>query len=250
MKRIALMVIKLIWIAPYWFFQIWSWGKNDRHTEAEKFALLKKKKKNANRAGRVTIDAHGIENLPEKMGYVMFPNHQGMFDVLSLLECCPHPFTVVMKKEVSNIFFVKQIRILMKAQAIDREDIRASVAVIRHMTKEVLEGRNYVIFAEGTRSRQQNQVQEFKGGTFKSAINAKCPIVPVALIDSYKPFDTRSIEKVTVQVHFLPPLYYEEYKGMKSLEIAAEVQRRIQVTIRQNENKSGAGASAANVRKK
>ena len=118
------------------------------------------------------------------------------------------------------------------------------------MTKEVLEGRNYVIFAEGTRSRQQNQVQEFKGGTFKSAINAKCPIVPVALIDSYKPFDTRSIEKVTVQVHFLPPLYYEEYKGMKSLEIAAEVQRRIQVTIRQNENKSGAGASAANVRKK
>ncbi len=235
MKRIALMVIKLFWIAPYWFYQIWRWGKDDRHTEAEKFALLKKVTKNANRAGRVTIDAHGLENLPEKMGYVMFPNHQGLFDVLSLLDCCPHPFTVVMKKEVSDTFLVKQIRILLKAQSIDREDVRASVGVIRQMTKEVLEGRNYVIFAEGTRSRHQNQVQEFKGGSFKSAMNAKAPIVPVALIDSYRAFDTHSIEKLTVQVHFLPPLYYEDYKGMKSLEIAAEVQRRIQEAIRENE---------------
>ena len=179
----------------------------------------------------MSIQAHGVENLPEKMGYVMFPNHQGMFDVLSLLECCPHPFTVVMKKEVADVFLVKQIRRFLRAQAIDREDVRGSVQVIRQMTKEVKEGRNYVIFAEGTRSKHQNQVQEFKGGSFKSAINARCPIVPVALIDSFKPFDTHSTEPVTVQVYFLPPLYYEDYRDMKSLEIAALVRRRVEETI-------------------
>lgn len=227
MKRIALMVIKLIWIAPFWFARICLWAKSDKHTELEKFSFLKMVTTRANKAGRVTVEAHGIENLPEKMGYVIFPNHQGMFDVLALLECCPHPFTVVMKKEVANVFLVKQIRQLLKAQFIDRENVRGSVQVIRQMTKEVKEGRNYVIFAEGTRSKHQNQVQNFKGGSFKSAINARSPIVPVALIDSYKPFDIHSVEPVTVQVYFLPPLYYEDYKDMKSLEVAALVQRQV-----------------------
>ena len=181
------------------------------------------------------IQAHGIENLPEKMGYVMFPNHQGMFDVLALLECCPHPFTVVMKKEVADVFLVKQIRQFLKAQSIDREDVRGSVQVIRQMTKEVKEGRNYVIFAEGTRSKHQNRVQSFKGGSFKSATKAKCPIVPVALIDSFKPFDTKSIKHVKVQVHFLKPLYYNEYKEMRTTQIAALVHDRIQDTIDRHE---------------
>ena len=56
--------------------------------------------------------------------------------------------------------------------------------------KEVKNGRNYLIFAEGTRSKHGNHPQEFKGGSFKAAMKAKCPIVPVALIDTYKAFDT------------------------------------------------------------
>ena len=71
-------------------------------------------------------------------------------------------------------------------------------------------------------------------GSFKSATKAKCPIVPIALIDSYKSFDTGSIKPLTVQVHFLEPLLYEEYKDMKSVEIAAEVKKRIEKTIQEN----------------
>ena len=48
---------------------------------------------------------------------------------------------------------------------------------------------------------------EFKGGSFKAATKSKCPIVPVALIDSYKAFDTGSVKKLIVQVHFLEPIY-------------------------------------------
>ena len=39
---------------------------------------------------------------------------------------------------------------------------------------------------------------------------------------------------MTVQVHFLEPLLYEEYKDMKSVEIAAEVKKRIEKTIQEN----------------
>ena len=40
-------------------------------------------------------------------------------------------------------------------------------------------------------------------------------------------------EQVDVQVHFLKPLLYDEYKDMKTTEIAAEVKKRIEATITQ-----------------
>ena len=150
------------------------------------------------------------------------------------MEVCPVPFSVVAKKEVGNVPFLKQVFSCMKAFLIDREDIKQSMQVIINVTKEVKAGRNYLIFAEGTRSKNGNHPQEFKGGSFKAAMKAKCPIVPVALIDSFKPFDTKTISQVTVQVHFLEPLYYEEYKNMKTTEIAEIVHDRIQKIIDEN----------------
>ena len=122
----------------------------------------------------------------------------------------------------------------MKAYMLDREDVRQAMQVIIEVTKQVKKGRNYLIFAEGTRSKKGNQLGTFKGGSFKAASKARCPIVPVALIDSFKPFDTNTIKPVTVQVHFMKPLLYEDYKEMKTTEIAALVEKRIQETINAN----------------
>ena len=119
----------------------------------------------------------------------------------------------------------------MKAYMLDRDDIRQGMQVILSVANEVKNGRNYLIFPEGTRSRNGNEVQEFKGGSFKAATRAKCPIVPVALIDSFKPFDTNTISQVTVQVHFLAPILYEEYQNMKTTEIAEIVKKRIEKVI-------------------
>src|SRR5699024_10583317 len=130
-----------------------------------------------------------------------------------------------------NMFFLKHVFRVMGAYAIDREDVRQSMKVIQNVTKDVKEGHNYLIFAEGTRSRKGNKIGEFKGGSFKSAVKAGCPIVPVAIIDSYKAFDTDSVKPVTVQVHYLEPLYYDEYKMMKTTEIAEVVSERIRKTI-------------------
>ena len=185
----------------------------------------------ANKAGNVEIVSSGLDNIPKESGFIFFPNHQGLYDVLAIMEVTPVPFSVVAKKEVANIPFLKQIFSCVKAKMMDREDIRQSLQVIMDVAKEVKEGRNYIIFPEGTRSKNGNKVGEFKGGSFKAATKAKCPIVPVALINAFKPFDTKSIEQVKVQVHFLEPLYYEDYKEMKTTEIAHLVQERIQKMI-------------------
>lgn len=233
MWRIIMMVVRLIYIAPYYMYRIWKYGKTDNADLKEAYAYIKKVTKAANKAGRVKIESHGLENLPEKDGFIFYPNHQGLFDVLVFLESCPRPFAFVIKKEARNIILLKQVGDALGSLAIDREDIKQSMKVILEMSDRVKEGKNFLIFAEGTRSKLGNKLLDFKGGSFKAAMKAKCPIVPCALIDSFKPFDEKSLKPLTVKLFYLPPMYYEEYKDMKTGEIAAEVKRRIEEVIAQ-----------------
>ncbi|MBQ5376260.1 MAG: 1-acyl-sn-glycerol-3-phosphate acyltransferase, partial [Lachnospiraceae bacterium] len=67
----------------------------------------------------------------------------------------------------------------------------------------------------------------FKPGSFKVALKAKAPIVPIALIDSYKVYNSYHLGPVTTYVHYLKPIPYEEYKNMRTNEIAEMVRQRI-----------------------
>lgn len=235
MRRIAFMVFRCLLKAPWWWFRVWLFGrKGDTHTEQERYEYLRYVVKKANRAGRVDVVCSGIENLPDKNGFILFPNHQGMFDMLAIIETCPNPVSVVVKKEASEIFLVKQVIELLHGISIDRKDIRGAKKVIDQMSEEVGNGRNYVIFAEGTRSRDGNNILEFKAGTFKSAVNAGCPIIPVALINSFCPFDIPSIKREKVQVHYMEPINPDQYVGIKTREIAHLVHDRIQKKIDEN----------------
>lgn len=236
MWRIVMMVTRLFLKVPYYFYGICRCSKGNQPFE-ERFLCIKRATKAANKAGRVKIEVYGEENIPKEDGFVFFPNHQGLFDVLVFLDVCPRPFSFVMKKEVRNIILIKQVADAIDALAIDREDIRQSMTVIQTMTEEVKKGRNYIIFPEGTRSRTPNKPIDFKGGSFKSAVKAKAPIVPCALIDTYKPFDEKSIKPVTVKLIYLPAMYYDDYKDMKTTEIAQEVKIRIEAAIDEYINK-------------
>ncbi|WP_342757879.1 lysophospholipid acyltransferase family protein [Kineothrix sedimenti] len=231
MYRIMMMVLRLFLKVPFYLLQIWWYGKSSKKTYEEAYAVVKKTTIAANRAGKVKIESFGLENIPRENGFIFFPNHQGLYDVLAFLESCPVPFAFVIKKEAKNVILLKQVTKALGSIAMDRDDIRQSMKVIQQVTEEVKAGKNFLIFAEGTRSREGNKLLNFKGGSFKSAQKAKCPIVPCALVDAFKPFDEKSIKPLTVKIIYLPPMYYEEYKDMKTMEIAAEVKRRIEEVI-------------------
>ena len=63
------------------------------------------------------------------------------------------------------------------------------------------------------------------------AQRVSCPIVPVALIDSYKAFEGNSLHRVRTQVVFLEPIPCEQYKDMGAAELAALVKSRIDAEI-------------------
>ena len=235
MKRILLMVARNIFLVPFmWIKLCYHAAHTEKYDDYQQYKLLKYIVRRANKGGNVTILATGQENLPDQDGFIFYPNHQGLYDVLAMLEASPRPLAAVPKKEIKDIQFLKQVLACMKTYTIDREDIRQAMQVISNVTKEVQKGRNFLIFAEGTRSKDGNNTLEFKGGSFKAATRAKCPIVPVALVDSFKPFDSNTIKPVTVQVHILEPIYYEEYKDMKTHEIAEIVKARIDKKIKES----------------
>ena len=235
MKRIFLMVLTNILHVPWWFHQIDKMGKNpEQYSEEERYHYLRKRLRRINRRGRVKVIAQGVENLPKTNGFILFPNHQGLFDMLALIESCPRPLGVVIKKEAAEWFLVKQVVRLLGGIPMDRSDIRSSMEIIKEMAEKEKKGRNFVIFPEGTRSRKGNEILDFKAGTFKSAVKAGCPIIPVALINSFRPFDISSVKKEIVQVHFLKAIYPEQYMGLKTVEIAELVHGRIQDEINKN----------------
>lgn len=142
MKRILLMVFRNILLVPiFWIKLCYHASHVDKYTEEEHFKLLKFIDHRANKGGNVTIDAHGLENIPKEGGCILFPNHQGMYDTLAIMEVCPRPFSVVAKKELANIQFLKQVFACVKAYAIDREDVRQGLKVIMNVADDVKNGK-------------------------------------------------------------------------------------------------------------
>ena len=235
MNRIATMVLKNIHIAPGAFARLWRYAAHpEKYEEKEMWSHIHYIMDRAVKGGNIDLRVTGLENLPEEDGFMIYANHQGMFDVVAMAATWERPLAAVLKKELENIPLLKQIRLCTNSFCMDREDVRQSLEVIQAVTKEVQQGRNYLIFPEGTRSRSGNVMGEFHGGSFRCAVKAKCPIVPVAFIDSFKVLDQKGSAPVRVQIHYLKPIAYEEFAGMKATEVAALVKQRIQEDIDRN----------------
>lgn len=228
------MVLRNITKVPGLYMKLCRYAKNpDAYPEQERWDHIRHILELAVKSGNLDLTVTGVENIPEPgQGFMMYANHQGMFDVVAIAATCPTPLGAVLKKELQGIPFVQQISDCTKSFPMDREDVRQSLTVIQNVTEEVKKGRNYLIFPEGTRSKNGNVMGEFHGGSFRCAIKAKCPILPVAFIDSFKVLDQKGSKQLPVQIHYLPLIPYEEFAGMKATEVAALVKARIEETIR------------------
>jgi len=235
-KRLTMMILRNILIVPYMFVTLMRYARSTRVSESKKYAFIRKIGYHGCKCGNVAVHGYGFDNLPAESGYIMYPNHQGLFDVMGLVYLNPAPFGVVIKKEAYDIFCLRQLVQTLGGLFMDREDIKQGLQIINEVARQVKDGRNFLIFPEGTRSKNGNKVGEFKSGSFKAAVKAKCPIVPIAIIDCYLPFDTNSTKQVDVQIHVLPPIPYEEYHGMKTADIADMVKSRIEKVIEENEH--------------
>ncbi len=232
MNRLLLMVLRNLVRLPGLYGKLCHYAKHtDDYPEQEKFDHIAHIMDLAIKSGNVNLTVTGTEHIPQEGGCLMYGNHQGIFDVFAVGVSSPRPVGAVFKIELSNVPLVKQIIACTKSYAMDRSDVRQSLTVIQDVTEEVKGGRVYLIFPEGTRSKQGNTMGPFHAGSFRAAVKAKCPVVPLAFIDSFKVLDQAGSKPVSVQLHYLEPICYEEYKDMKAAELAELVRSRIEKAV-------------------
>lgn len=206
----------------------------EKYSEKKRYGLVCHAIKLMKRTGHIFTKVYGEENLPSEGGYIMYPNHQGKYDALGIMITHKQPCSFVMDKKKSKMILVSEIVDLVQGKRLDRDDVRQAMIILNEVAEEVKDGRRYIIFPEGDYVyNNKNKMEPFKAGCFKCALKSKVPIVPVALIDSYKVFNSYTLGKVTTQVHYLNPLLYEEYKNLKTIDIAKIVQERIRKAIQE-----------------
>ncbi|MBQ2900428.1 MAG: 1-acyl-sn-glycerol-3-phosphate acyltransferase [Agathobacter sp.] len=235
MNRLVMVVLKNITLVPAAWVKLCKYAKHtDEYSYEEKWKHIRYILKHVCKSGNIDLKVTGLDNIPEEDGFLMCGNHQGIFDIVAIVDSFERPLAAVLKKELNEIPFLKQIVQCTHSYPMDRDDVRQSMKVIQSVAKELEDGRNIIIFPEGTRSKDGNNMGEFHAGTFKCVMKSKAPIVPFALIDSYKVLDQDGCDPLKVQLHYLEPIYYEEYKDLKTNEIAALVKDRIGAAIEKN----------------
>ena len=233
MLRFIYVIIKNLFRAPYIIPKMRRESEHpERYTEEERYNLVKYMIRLMKVSGKIHTKAFGTENLPTEGGYIMYPNHQGKYDALGIIYTHKSPCSIVMDKAKSNTILVKEFIDLIQGKRLEKDNVRQAITIINEVANDVITGKRYILFPEGGYEfNNTNEVTDFKAGSFKSAIKAKAPIVPVALIDSYKVLNSFHFGKITTQVHYLKPIMYQEYQSMKTQEIALLVKDRIQQVI-------------------
>lgn len=204
----------------------------EKYNEAYRYRYARLAVRRMMKSGRITTHAYGVKNLPKEGGYIMFPNHQGKYDALGIIATHEKPCSIVIDDAKSHMILTSQFIDMIQGKRMVRDDLRQSIKVIKELAEEARAGRKFIIFPEGGYYHNHNEVRDFKPGCFKSAMKARVPIVPVVLIDSYRVFEEYSLRRVTTQVHYLPAVYYEEYKDMTTVEVSNMVNERIKEYIK------------------
>jgi len=149
--------------------------------------------------------------IPENSkSYMFIANHTSMADIMLMLVSVKNPFVFVGKKELAKIplfgFFYKRTCIL-----VDRSSPKSRQAVFLRAQRRLKTGVSICIFPEGGVPEEHIELDEFKDGAFRLAINHQTPIVPITFADNKKRFSytffSGSPGKMRVKIHeFLPTM--------------------------------------------
>jgi 1-acyl-sn-glycerol-3-phosphate acyltransferase len=131
------------------------------------------------RLAGVEVRVHGRAALPEGPA-IYASNHESALDVWALLRAIPRNLRFVAKQELFRIPIFGWYLKLARFVAVDRRDRAQAVLALHRAADIVRSGTSLIVFPEGTRS-SDGRIQPFKKGPFVLAMEARVPVVPIAI---------------------------------------------------------------------
>ena len=138
----------------------------------------------------IELTVIGEENISE--GPVLYiGNHRSFFDILLTYVLCPDVTGYVAKKEMESIPLLSNWMRYLHCLFLDRKNIKEGMKTILLAIEEMKNGISICIFPEGTRNRNESELDllPFHEGSFKIASKSGCAIIPMAMNNTAEIFE-------------------------------------------------------------
>ncbi len=132
----------------------------------------------------IHVRVEGLENIPQSV-CVFMANHTSNADPPAMVFAIPRRVALLAKKELFQIPIVGAALSVASIVPVDRKDRESAVASVEKAVANLKAGVSFLVYPEGTRSRD-GRLLPFKKGTFVMAIEAGAPIVPVSVARAHK----------------------------------------------------------------
>ncbi len=178
----------------------------------------------------VRIDVTGAENIEKDKPYLFMSNHLSFLDGPLLFWKIPQPIRVILKEEIFRIPIIGLGMKRVEFVPVDRKGIRGGKISIDRATQLVREkGYSFLIFPEGTRSRD-GELKEFRRGGFFLALACQSPVIPISLRGTFElmPKGSFFVRKGRIKVVFHPPIALVGYQRENLPDLLKKVRSIIQ----------------------
>lgn len=150
----------------------------------------------------MTLDVKGLENFPREGPAILAANHVTNFDVFPMQFALPRPIFFMGKAELFKNPLMDAVLRNLSGFPVFRGE--RDEWAMRHAKKVLKHGQTLGMFPEGKRSKGKG-LAVAKTGAARLAIEANCPILPMAVVGSDR-FFRRFPLRAPVRITLLPPL--------------------------------------------
>jgi 1-acyl-sn-glycerol-3-phosphate acyltransferase len=161
----------------------------------------------------VKVVVAGSENVSSSSGKVYISNHSSYLDIFVLLAKVPDNIRMIYKRELTRMPLIGWAMLSAGFVPIDRRNARSAMGSLDKAAKKMKRGISFLIFPEGTRSKDGN-VGEFKRGLFVLTEKAEADIIPLSVsgTSSLMPRDSLKIKPGTVNLVIGEPMKFSKDK--------------------------------------
>ena len=177
----------------------------------------------------IKVEVTGLDRFDPRTALIFMPNHISFLDGPLLEMLIPGAARVVLKKSILRIPVVGLGMRFVGFVPVDRKGIKGGKRSIAKAVKMVKEqGYSFLIFPEGTRSRD-GKLQRFRRGGFFLALETGAPIVPVTIRGTFElmPKGQKYARKGRVRVAFHDPITTVGYTPETMAGLMDKVRRAI-----------------------
>jgi 1-acyl-sn-glycerol-3-phosphate acyltransferase len=129
-------------------------------------------------AAGVRIRVSGLERLDARRNYLFMPNHCSNVDPPVVAAALRRDTRMMAKASLFRIPIFGTVMRLAGFVPVTREQRDAAITAVQQATERLRDGLDFVVFPEGTRSRD-DKLLPLKKGPFFMAVDGGAPVVPV-----------------------------------------------------------------------